>query len=197
MMVESDTYDLWGPADHWCPSVGEDSSFTAVSAEWSVDSNMTKADLVFLDKLGKREDSFSLEVRRRKLIALSARIGVWGVITGLASIAFGALAPLAAISLAGIGFFAGGLGAMGTSVLVVKDLRRASWPLRLAAVLGLPFGACLVTFVCGAFWQWPLPIALVSLSVPVGAILGVMLMILLLTGLLSHGLSGPRTGWED
>jgi hypothetical protein len=195
-----ETYDSWGYGS------GDHDSFTAITADWDVDSTMTRSDLVFLDREENRGTALTPErwrerltalSARERLTALSARVGVWGVITGLGSIALGAVAPVAAIGLAGIGFFAGGLGAIGTSILVARDLRKASLPLKLAAFVGLPFGASLITFVCGAFWRWPLPIGLVSWSVPVGAILGVTLMVLLLTGFLSHAFSAPGSDWED
>ena len=115
------------------------------------------------------------------------------LLPGLGSIALGAAMPLAATQFAGAGFFAGGLGAMATSILVAKDLRKASLPLKLAAFVGLPFGASLVALFVERSGAYPFPCTLVSLSVPVGAILGVTLMILLLTGFLSHAFSGSRS----
>jgi len=158
---------------------------------------MTDSDLIHFENVGGRHPVFP-EEKRRKFTAISARIGVWGVITGLGSIAVGFLAPGAALGLAGVGFLAGGLGAIATSVLVARDLRKASWPLKLAAFVGAPFGACLVAFAGGTLLGWPfLQIPLVAWAVPVGAVLGVTLMILLLTGFLTHALSRPDSGWED
>ena len=185
------TYESWGRETE------NRGSFSAIGADQGAKSTMTRADLVFLNRDKGESTALTGEESRRKLTALSARVAVWGVITGLGSIALGAAMPLAAINLAAAGFFAGGVGAMATSVLVAKDLGKASWPLKLAAIVGLPFGASLVAFVCGGIWSLPLPVSLISLSVPVGAILGVALMILLLTGFLSHAISGSRSEWDD
>ena len=54
---------------------------------------------------------FSEEIRR-KLTAVSARVGVWGIIGGLGSILLAPLSPVLAINLMGAGFLAGGLGAL-------------------------------------------------------------------------------------
>ena len=78
---------------------------------------MTDTDLVLVHEGRQVEETSPVpEERRRKLTALSARVGVWGIIAGLSSIALGALAPGAAFGLAGFGFLAGGLGAVGTSI---------------------------------------------------------------------------------
>ena len=159
---------------------------------------MTDSDLVL--RHGETDTgkySLSSEDKRRKLTAISARVGVWGIIAGLTSIAFGPAIPVGTLGLAGLGFLAGGVGAIGTSILVLKDLKRAPLPLKLAAFVGFPFGASLIAFSCGVVLGWPFPLGLLGLAIPVGAILGVTLMVLLLAGFLSHAFSQGGSGWED
>lgn len=159
---------------------------------------MTDSDLALVHEGMQAGEKFQApEERRRKLTALSARVGVWGIIAGLSSIALGALAPGVAFEMAGLGFLAGGVGAIGTSILVLKDLKRAPLPLKLAAFVGVPFGGSLIAFACGAILGWPYSMRFVALAVPAGAILGVVLMVLLLTGFLSHAFSGQGSEWED
>jgi hypothetical protein len=158
---------------------------------------MKDSDLIHLEKASVRYAA-SPEERRKKLIAISSRLGVWGIIGGLCSIIVGALAPGVAFQVAGLGFLAGGVGAVATSVLVAKDLRSASWPLKLAAFVGIPFGVCLIAFASGGMLGWPLfPRVFVDLAARTGAILGVTLMILLFTGFLSHAFFSSGTRWED
>jgi hypothetical protein len=158
---------------------------------------MTNSDLVFLED-GSDRHAIAPEDRRKRLIAISARAGVWGIIGGLTCIIVGAAVTGVAFGVAGLGFLAGGIGAVSTSVLVAKDLKRASWPLKLAAFVGVPFGVCLIAFATGGILGWPLfPRILVNLAVPAGAILGVVLMILLLAGFLSHAFFPAGTSWED
>lgn len=158
---------------------------------------MTDSDLVLRGDGDAGGTSLTVEERRRKLIAISARVGVWGIIGGLASLTVGSLAPGAALQLAGFGFLAGGLGTIGTSILVLKDLKRATLPLKLATFVGFPFGASLIVFGVGDLLRWAFPWQLVALAVPAGVFLGVVLMILLFTGFLSHAFSGRTSEWED
>jgi hypothetical protein len=147
--------------------------------------------------LDGRLDLVSVEEKRRKLFAISARVGVWGVIAGLGSMALAGLAPDLAVVLSGEGFLVGGLGAIGTSILVVRDLKGASLPLKLAAFVGIPFGASLVAFAGTFMLGWPLPMRLVGIALPVGVITGVTLMVLLLAGFISHAVSDSAPDWED
>jgi hypothetical protein len=151
---------------------------------------MTTSDLVYLNREESPRSSLTMEEGRRRLIAVWARAGVWGMIVGFGSILFGSVAPILAFFAAGTGFFVGGLGTLGTCVLVLKHYRKASVPLRLAAVVGLPFGASLMMFVSGAMWGWPLPVIVVALSIPTAAILGPTMMLLLLIGFLVHAITG-------
>ena len=137
------------------------------------------------------------EEQRRKLTAVSARVGVWGVIGGLGSILLAPLSPVLAINLMGAGFLAGGLGAMGTSFLVARDLKRASLPLKLASFVGFPFGASLAIFGATQLFQLPFLFPFAALTIPAGLFLGVTLMILLLTGFLSHAFSKRGSDWEE
>jgi hypothetical protein len=159
---------------------------------------MTDSDLVLIEGDGNSgRVSLTPEDRRRRLTAISARVGVWGIIGGLSSIAIGFMSPGVALGAAGLGFLAGGIGAIGTSILVAKDLKRAPVPLKLAAFVGVPFGASLIAFACGTFLGWPFSQRLFAYAIPTGAILGVVLMILLLTGFLSHAFSGRGSEGED
>ena len=157
---------------------------------------MTDSNLV----QGNRDEGLDLvsaEEKRRRLISISARVGVWGVIAGLGSIALAGLAPDLAVVLSGGGFLLGGLGAIGTSMLVLKDLGRASHPLQLAALVGIPFGASLVAFAGTFMLGWPFPMRLVGFALPAAVILGVTLMILLLAGFISHAFSDSEVDGED
>jgi hypothetical protein len=155
------------------------------------------------------------EIRRRR-VALSARVGVWGIIGGLGafiaspilySIGVGSVLPSPVLTVIGLGiasasFGIAGLGTMATSVLVMKDLKRASWPLKLASIVGLPFGLSLALGGFGALLGLPplglrLPFWLMSLTVPAGMMLGVTLMILLLAGFFSHAFFNRSSTWED
>lgn len=157
---------------------------------------MSESELATRD-IDERLKLVSAEERHRKLIAISARVGVWGVIAGFASIGLSVISPLLAVGLSGVGFIAGGLGAMGTSILVARDLKQASLPLKLAAFVGIPFGVSLITFAGTLMLGWPLPTGLVGIAAPTALILGVTLMILLLAGFLSHAFSDPGSDWED
>ena len=157
---------------------------------------LTDSDLAFLQRGKGGKLSLASEEWRRKLTSVSARLGVWGIIGGLCSIIVGPISPGFGLGLAGLGFLVGGIGAIGTSVLVAKDLRRAPLTLKLAALVGFPFGVSLIAFAVGVLWRWPTAIGFMTLAIPVGAILGVTLMILLVTGLLFHAFSMRDSQWE-
>ena len=89
---------------------------------------MADSDLVHRREKNAGLVSLDPEDRRRRLIAISARVGVWGIIGGLSSIAVGFLSPGVALNFAALGFCAGGVGAIGTSVLVLGELKRAPPP---------------------------------------------------------------------
>ena len=159
---------------------------------------MSDSELVqLLGDEGRRHPT-SPDERRSKLIAISARVGVWGIIGGLCSIILGPMLPAAGLGAAALGFMAAGAGSIGTAILVVKDLKKASWPLKLAAFVGIPFGASLILAAGGLLLGWPLfPMGLAALALPAGVILGVILMILLITGFLSHAFLPPNSEWGD
>jgi hypothetical protein len=158
---------------------------------------MTHSDLIFIDSRRSKGEALFSEEGRRKLIAISARTGVWGIIVGFVSLLVASSLQGVATMLAGFGFLAGGLGALATSLLVMKDLRRASLPLKLAAILGIPFGMSLVLLMGGTLLHWSLPLWLVSWAVPGTAIMGATIMILLMAGFITLALSGGRFQWED
>ena len=162
---------------------------------------MANSDLINLPPDGENNLVLSPEEKRRKLTAISARVGVWGIIGGLGSMLLGAFSPGLAINLMGFGFAAGGIGAIGTSILVAKDLKRAPLPLKLATFVGFPFGASLLIFGASQLILPPGGFRLVALAIPVGMVLGVALMILLLAGFFSHAFfnkdSGLESDWED
>lgn len=164
---------------------------------------MTDSDLISLSTDGGNSIALSPEDRRRKLTAISARIGVWGIIGGLGSLLVGPLFPGLALNLMSFGFLAGGIGAIGTSILVTKDLKRASLPLKLATYVGFPFGASLLIFGAGQLILPPGSFRLVALAIPAGMLLGLTLMILLLAGFFSHAFFNrdpdldPESDWED
>lgn len=164
---------------------------------------MADTDLINLSPDGENSLSLSPEEKRRKLTAISARVGVWGIIGGLGSLLLGPLSPGLAINLMSLGFAAGGIGAIGTSILVAKDLKRARLPLKLATFVGFPFGASLLIFGAGQLILSPGSLRLVSLAIPAGLLLGLTLMILLLAGFFSHAFFNrdpdfdPESDWED
>jgi hypothetical protein len=158
---------------------------------------MSDIDLVGFHDEKESPPVLSSQEQRRKLTAVSARVGVWGIIAGLGSLLLAPLSPVLAINLMGAGFLAGGLGAMGTSVLVAKDLNRASLPLKLATFVGFPFGTSLAIFGATQLFQLPFLFPIVALTIPAGLFLGVTLMILLLTGFLSHAISNWESDWEE
>jgi len=133
---------------------------------------------------------------RRRLIAISSRVGVWGIIGGLLSGGLGFVAPRVSMITAAIGFFLGGLGSIAASLLVCRDLKSASLPLKLAALVGLPFGASLLAVVATFFLGFPGWTPLISLAAPAAVVLGIVLVVLLVTGLVWHGLSQSSEGGE-
>jgi hypothetical protein len=80
----------------------------------------------------------------------------------------------------------------GKSSLAPEERRR-----KLSAFVGVPFGGSLLAFACGAILGWPFPMRFFALAIPVGAILGVVLMVPLLTGFLSHAFARHGSEWED
>lgn len=188
----------WGPVLRGWRCLGLGGTVTVPESAEDPRNPMTDSDLISLsnDDDGS-STALSPEEKRRKLTAFSARVGVWGIIGGLGSILLAPLGVGFALNLASLGFLAAGIGAVGTSILVAKDLKRAPLPLKLATFVGFPFGACLFLFGAGQLLLPPGAFRLVSLAVPAGALLGVTLMILLLAGFFSHAFFNRETDWED
>jgi len=151
---------------------------------------MREKDLMDIPTTDGRVDPLLAEVKRRKLTVVTARVGVWGVIGGLGGVILASVIPGVGLLGASLGFLAGGLGVIGTSLLVLRDAGKASMPLRLAAVVGLPFGGSLSLLALGLFLGFSLPGGLMRLAGPGTLALGIILVLLLLVGFVSHAFSG-------
>ena len=137
------------------------------------------------------------EVRSRPrspgLIRIASRVGVWGFVIALAPPIADALGVWVAPSLVGpissFGLLASGLGTAVASVLVWRSLPRAVSALKLAAGLGVPFGAGLM--LGGVALLRPLGAFAdaVNEAGPIVLALAVTVVVLLIVGFLSgrHG----------
>jgi len=93
------------------------------------------------------DSSTSAPAHRSRSIALAARLGAWGFVAALIPPFAQALngprwlADLAVLS--AVGLLTSGIGIAAASVLVIRALPSGLSPLKVAAVVGIPFGATL------------------------------------------------------
>ena len=132
-------------------------------------------------------------VRPEFLMRLSSRIGVWGLLGGMA----GVLSPILGISvpfrvsmtLGGIGLLAGGLGIAAASSLVLRETWGTKRVLKYAAMAGIPFGFLAAAHGAVVLWFMPWVMEHMQLGdwMTMGAFgLGVILMVLLVAGFVNH-----------
>ena len=129
--------------------------------------------------------------RHARLIAVSARLGVWGLVVALASPFAQALeGPFwlqNAMWLMSAGLLTSGVGTVAASVLVLRTLPPGSSPLKVAAFAGIPLGV-LIGCLGGAVLA---PLSgfadVVSASGPLALLLGVLVVVSLLVGFLQRG----------
>lgn len=141
-----------------------------------------------LEPVDDRQGTLAPSEGRGRWIRLMSRVGLWGTAIGLAPVAFDMLVTpwvwTVYSILTEVGLVVGGAGILATALLVLTELGRGIRPVKLAALAGVPLGAAFV-FMGGllllesTFPPTPLMARLFWAAIPVSAVLGMLVLVLL------------------